>query len=328
MNTDPLSYLYCGLVLGLAFFVSGCHSASESPTESKVSATEPEKTSDSNQHETEKREAKEKAEFAFLVEPEELSAQLKNESLVVIDARSLKAWQNSHIPGAVSANVNEWKTLFSQQQDEKVWSQRIGELGIDQETSVVIYDDPVYPNSGRLWWLLNYWGVKEVKLLHGGWKGWLKLKLPTESQSVSPVKKKFVAKPRSQLLISKADLLKSLKEENPRQIIDTRSLGEHQGTSKGGNKRGGAIPGAKHLDWNDLVDHKTSRLKSAEEIRKLAKEAEIDLKQPCVVHCQSGARASFVMLVLQSLGAKDVSNYYPGWSEWGNDDQTPIVTPK
>jgi 3-mercaptopyruvate sulfurtransferase SseA len=28
------------------------------------------------------------------------------------------------------------------------------------------------------------------------------------------------------------------------------------------------------------------------------------------------------------MGAKDVSNYYRSWSEWGNSDDTPIVPGK
>jgi len=28
---------------------------------------------------------------------------------------------------------------------------------------------------------------------------------------------------------------------------------------------------------------------------------------------------------LELMGARDVRNYYRGWSEWGNSDETPVV---
>jgi thiosulfate/3-mercaptopyruvate sulfurtransferase len=31
---------------------------------------------------------------------------------------------------------------------------------------------------------------------------------------------------------------------------------------------------------------------------------------------------------MELMGAQDVSNYYPGWGEWGNADDTPIVVEK
>ncbi len=31
---------------------------------------------------------------------------------------------------------------------------------------------------------------------------------------------------------------------------------------------------------------------------------------------------------LELMGSKDVSNYYPSWSEWGNADDTPVIQPE
>jgi 3-mercaptopyruvate sulfurtransferase SseA len=42
--------------------------------------------------------------------------------------------------------------------------------------------------------------------------------------------------------------------------------------------------------------------------------------------CQSGGRASVMPFGLELMGTKDVANYYAGWSEWGNADDTPIKT--
>lgn len=31
---------------------------------------------------------------------------------------------------------------------------------------------------------------------------------------------------------------------------------------------------------------------------------------------------------LELMGAKDVSNYYKSWSEWGNAEDTPVAKPE
>jgi thiosulfate/3-mercaptopyruvate sulfurtransferase len=60
----------------------------------------------------------------------------------------------------------------------------------------------------------------------------------------------------------------------------------------------------------------------------LFKEHEISLKEPSVTYCQSGGRAAVMAFALELMGAGDVRNYYRSWNEWGNDADTPVVTPK
>jgi thiosulfate/3-mercaptopyruvate sulfurtransferase len=31
---------------------------------------------------------------------------------------------------------------------------------------------------------------------------------------------------------------------------------------------------------------------------------------------------------LELMGAEDSRNYYPGWSEWGNSEDVPVVLPE
>ena len=112
------------------------------------------------------------------------------------------------------------------------------------------------------------------------------------------------------------------------QIVDARSEGEFCGTDKLKNKRGGAIPGAKHLEWIDLIDKETQRFKTPDQLRKLFADAEISLDRPTATHCQSGGRASVMAFGMELMGAASVANYYASWGEWGNADDTPIVAGK
>jgi thiosulfate/3-mercaptopyruvate sulfurtransferase len=164
-----------------------------------------------------------------------------------------------------------------------------------------------------------------VRLLNGGWRGWQTIDGTIEKTSPPATTNTLVLHPDRTLLANKNDVLKELKQGKD-QIVDARSFKEFCGTTKLA-RRGGAMPDAKHLEWSAVIERKTQRFKSADELKKLFRTAGIDLNQPTVTHCQSGGRSSVMAFTLELMGAKDVRNYYRGWSEWGNAKDTPIVQP-
>ena len=93
------------------------------------------------------------------------------------------------------------------------------------------------------------------------------------------------------------------------QIVDARSEREFCGIDAMKNKKAGAMPGAKQLEWIDLLDKTTHRFKSPTELRKLFADAGVKLDQPTATHCQSGGRAAVMAYGLELMGAKDVRNY-------------------
>ncbi len=259
----------------------------------------------------------------LLVEPAELADPQAAKEFILLDARPQTEYAQEHAPGARWVDHAAWSKSFGEGQDAGGWSRRIGELGINAKSRVVVYDDNAAKDAARIWWILRYWGVDDVRLLNGGWKAWKAQGLPTSAQPESPQPVTFQATPRSERLATKNEILDLLRGRQL-QIVDARSEGEFCGTEPLGNKRGGAIPGAKHLEWSDLLDPKTHRFKSAQELRRLFEQAGIDLNRPTASHCQSGGRASVMAFGLELMGAEDVRNYYRGWSEWGNADDTPI----
>ena len=107
--------------------------------------------------------------------------------------------------------------------------------------------------------------------------------------------------------------------------LDARSDAEFLG-ARLMSKRGGHIPTACHLEWNQLVDPDGRFLDDDALRAKLAK-AGVDPREPVITHCQGGGRAAVMAFGLELMGAKQVSNYYKSWGEWGNADDTPVVTP-
>ena len=243
---------------------------------------------------------------------------------IVLDARDRKAFDAGRLPGARWVDAAAWAKAFGSGKDAEAWSRRIGELGIDRGSKVVVYDSGT-KDAARIWWILRYWGLGDARLLNGGWTGWKAAGVPIEAETPrAPAPLPFQATAQSKRLATKDQLLTALKDKSL-QIVDARSEAEFCGTDKQKNKRAGAIPGARHLEWSDLIDKKTQRFKSAEELRTLFREAGVALERPTATHCQSGGRAAVMAFAMELMGAASVSNYYASWGEWGNADDTPII---
>lgn len=259
----------------------------------------------------------------LLVEPSELAKSPASAEWVILDTRGKETYTSGHVPGAVRIDADVWKDAFDSQAIED-WSMRIGSLGIAADTTVVVYDDNELKDAARIWWILRYWGATDVRLLNGGWKAWQADDLPTtQAVPTGPDSVTFQARPQEERLATKDELIKSLGAPGV-QIVDSRSEAEYCGNDALQNQRAGAIPGAVHLEWKELLDEESGKLKPASEIEQLLREAGIDPKRSTATYCQSGGRASVMAFGLELMGGAEVSNYYPGWSEWGNLEDTPI----
>jgi thiosulfate/3-mercaptopyruvate sulfurtransferase len=263
----------------------------------------------------------------LLIEPRDLIANL--EKYRVLDVRAKAKYVQGHLPGAVWVDHDTWAATFAAKPgDLDTWARLLGERGISGAADVAVYDDGSTKDAARVWWILRYFKLSKVRLVNGGWHGLTEAKAPisTAVENPRPVEVRLLSAD-SERLADKAAVLDILKNKTGTQIIDTRSEKEYCGETRLA-KRGGAVPGAIHLEWTGAIDPKTKRFKSADDLAKLLEEAGIDLKKKSVTHCQSGGRAAVMAFTLELMGANNVANYYRSWSEWGNDDKTPIVVPK
>ncbi|MGL4423761.1 MAG: sulfurtransferase [Gemmataceae bacterium] len=263
----------------------------------------------------------------LLVEPAVLAKPESLKGFVILDARTKAKYEAGHVPVARWVDHADWAKVFGDGQDAAGWSKRIGGLGLTADSKVVVYDDNQAKDAARVWWILRYWGVKDVRLLNGGWIGWEKEKHPPEKAEPAIKASDFKAVAAPERMATKDELLKSLAGDKL-QIVDAGSESEFCGIEAMKNKRAGAIPGAKQLEWIDLIEKDSHRFKSPDVLKKLFDAAGIKLDRPTATHCQSGGRASVMAYGLELMGAKDVRNYYKSWSEWGNADDTPVVKPE
>jgi thiosulfate/3-mercaptopyruvate sulfurtransferase len=260
----------------------------------------------------------------LLVEAADLAKQVTDRSVRILDCRGKGKYLDGHIPGALYLDAIGWMRAFGDGEDREGWQKRIGALGIDTDKKVVVYDDSRAKDAARVWWILRYWGIRDVRLLNGGWAAWAAQSAPMEKAETKAKAIESRLQPQEGRLASKSFVASQI--GGKAQIVDARSAEEYCGTAPTA-KRNGAIPGALHLEWSDTVD-RDGRFKSAEELTKIFREAGIDPLRPAITYCQSGGRASVMAFALELMGGKDVRNYYRSWAEWGNAEDTPISKPR
>jgi len=262
----------------------------------------------------------------LLAEPDELLERQEQDGWIVLDARAREDYDAAHVPGALWVDHDEWSEALNDH-DAADWSRKIGNLGIEEDSVVVVYDDNWSRDSARIWWILRYWGVEEAKLLNGGWSQWGAEDRPTSTEPAEPTPAQFTATAREERFAARDQVLQAVLG-NAWQIVDARSEDEFCGIDQGDNQRGGAIPGAVHLEWQAVVDDESHRYLPPADLLELFDQAGIDLQRPSATHCQSGGRSAVMVFAMELMGAETVRNYYQGWSEWGNREDTPIVIPE
>lgn len=258
----------------------------------------------------------------MIVEPAELIRSAGK--VLILDARSKMAYEVGHVSGAVRVDVDGWAKAMTAMEDAKAWGRRLAAAGVGGDRPVVVYGTVKTVDPVRVWWILRYWGLKDVRVLNGGWEAYLKAgghadKRDTPVGDVKPP----ALKAQAERLATKEQILAGLKDGKLGPLIDARSENEHCGLTKSA-KRNGAVPEAKHLEWRATLDA-DGRFKSAAELAKLFREAGLDPSKPATTYCQSGGRASVMAFVVELMSGQPARNYYRSWSEWGNDEKTPVV---
>jgi len=207
-------------------------------------------------------------------------------------------------------------------------------LGINQDTTVVLYGDK--NNWFAAWgaWLFNIYGAKDVRILDGGRVKWekdgraLTTAVPTFKQGnfTTRVADKSL---RASLL---QDVLPVAKKRVKADLIDIRSADEYSGKifAPAGFQelavRAGHIPGAINVPWGQNVNA-DGTFKTVAELKKLYADKGVDGKQNIITYCRIGERSSLTWFVLSEILGYNVKNYDGSWTEYGNTVGVPISNP-
>lgn len=261
------------------------------------------------------------------VSPRWLNERLGDPSLVIIDAREPDDYRAGHVPGAV--NLPELATYRDQGRDGRiiepgVMQALLRELGATRDATTVVYDDGTLLKGARVFWALEVYGLRKVRLLDQGFAGWRAGGFPITAEVPRPQRSDYVAEIDPRRIATR--FTTRLAISNPsQQVIDARSPAAYAGRESKA-RRFGHIPSAINIPVHEHLASAPdgSALRDLNELASLY--AEVRRERSLVLYCDVGRVSAVNYLALRELGYQ-VANYDASWLEWGNDASLPIVGP-
>jgi thiosulfate/3-mercaptopyruvate sulfurtransferase len=252
--------------------------------------------------------------------------------LVEVDVDTT-AYDQGHIAGAVGWN---WQTQLQDNIrrdliEKPALEQLLGQSGISNDTTIVLYGDNNNWFAAYAFWQLKYYGHKDVRLMNGGRKKWLEEKRPltTDATKVAPAAYRATG-PDESLRARKEHVFAIVGKKGNGSLVDVRSVDEFTGKiiappgMSETAQRAGHIPGAANVPWAQAANE-DGTFKSADALKQLYQGKGVSGADEVIAYCRIGERSSHTWFVLKYLlGYDNVKNYDGSWTEWGNLVGAPI----
>ncbi len=233
-----------------------------------------------------------------------------------------------HLPGAVYVDLESelagtpspalgrhpLPSASSFQQAARRW-------GVRADTRVVVYDASGGTSAARAWWLLRFFGHRDVWILDGGLVAWERAGLPLEVGDVTHAPGDFIARPGGMPVLD-ADDVADLPDYGV--LLDARAAERYRGETEPVDPRAGHVPGAVCAPTTENLSDDGRFLDDAA-LRQRFRSVGVDPDAQVGVYCGSGVNAAHEIAALAALGV--TAGLYAGsWSQWSSDPGRPVAT--
>ncbi len=239
----------------------------------------------------------------------------KDKTMVVIDANTADNYAKSHVMGAVNVphkklyKEGEIEGLIQSPQDLAAY---LGKKGISNTSNIVIYDDGSNKYSCRVYWVLDYLGAENLRILHKDMDKWKAARLPLTRNKTAVKATTFTPTINGAIMATAADVKGC---SGNCIVVDSRHVSEFDGTSEK-PVSAGHIKGAINVEYKEFLDDKGA-FKSADQLKAVAEKHGLTSGKTIILYCQTSVRAtpSFVALK-EILGYPNVKVYDGAYNEW------------
>lgn len=268
-----------------------------------------------------------------LVTTEWLEANLKNPEVRLIEVSvNPGVYERGHIPGA--SNL-VWHTDLVDPVQRNIASKDklegiLRKAGVSDDSTVILYGDT--NNWFAAWgaWVLDVYGIENVKLLDGGRKLWEAEGRPLATSPIALAAGNVALKEANADLRAFLPDVVAASKDGSHAIVDIRSGDEFSGKviAPEGFKetaiRAGHVTGAVNVPWGQAVAE-DGRFKSPEELAAVYAAVGVDGSKPIITYCRIGERSSHTWFALKKILGYDVRNYDGSWTEYGNAVGVPVT---
>lgn len=252
-----------------------------------------------------------------IVSADWLAEHIEDADVILVDVRPAMAYQQAHLPGAISLDLAAARLASSAPGAIEAWLPRIQTLiqqaGVTANQTVIFYEDVSGTMSAYGVWLLDAAGLGNGAMLDGGIQGWYRAGHPLSDEPATTIPSETTITPNYEVIGTLDGLLAEIGNDEG-QRVDSRATGEYLA---------GAMPSATHVDWTRHLDPATGTFLPLDDLRAIY--ADLDPNLPTTTYCAGGFRAANSYVVLKALGFAQPRNYAPSWGEWGMHPQTPKV---